>query len=298
MPRRVDLPSYALAAIVPLTVLLLVGFFLPWVSLRGVDIHEGIRDRIGDASAWNLAEGKVVLHEQPGGLPGRLMGADANVTARRKWIDEAIAPRAWFGLGLVVPVVLLGVCIAGLARKISAALSGRILAVVALGGMFLCVTAMNVDFAGYADAETKRLDERWNRIQEALTSQEPPPGLVTTAPATRAATQPATRPENTRAPAAGTISRDEWEQYQQRRLEQGTQQYTLLRQELRDGVASTPLATLWLSIGMYAMVVVCGMIAMGQRRCPPSAETESRADRVQHEADATDRVETADENQS
>jgi hypothetical protein len=164
--------------------------------------------------------------------------------------------------------------------------------------MFLCVTAMNVDFAGYADAETKRLDERWNRIQEALTSQEPPPGLVITAPATRAATQPATRPENTRAPAAGTISRDEWEQYQQRRLEQGTQQYTLLRQELRDGVASTPLATLWLSIGMYAMVVVCGMIAMGQRRCPPSAETESRADRVQHEADATDRVETADENQS
>ncbi|MFW6133432.1 MAG: hypothetical protein ACOC8F_06000, partial [Planctomycetota bacterium] len=153
MHHRTYRSTLAVAAATPLTAVLLAAFFLPWVGLQ--DARWGLRRRVGVASGLDLTTGRVRLMQEAAGSD---TAADL-IRQRQQDIDDTVAARPWFALGAILPAGLLAVCIAALIGRISPAAAGRVLGMVAVGGLALSVAARNTDYAGDL---VEDLDVRWN----------------------------------------------------------------------------------------------------------------------------------------
>ncbi|MFW6132976.1 MAG: hypothetical protein ACOC8F_03705, partial [Planctomycetota bacterium] len=115
----------------------------------------------------------------------------------------------------------------------------------------------NTDYAGDL---VEDLDVRWNEIRRQWKQRKPPEDL----PASRTVTRPTA---STRPDAVRPMTRDEWQRRQEQRVQAGREQYEQRRRELSAAIRAEALSALWLSIGMYALVVLCGMVAATRR--PP-----------------------------
>ena len=144
----------------PLGVVLLVLFFLPWLNLtcvgKGLFSNEDVIDRkVGHASGWQLAVGTMtVFDEDEERNPKKVTDPD-----KLKEVDETILARPLFYLGLLAPVVLLALGVLAMIGSISGALAGRGMIVVGIVGVLVFILAMMVD---YTDdfIENKRTEAR------------------------------------------------------------------------------------------------------------------------------------------
>jgi len=131
----------------PMALLLVIFFFLPWTEL-----HCGTM-QIGEASGWQLAKGDMtsIQPDMSSSMPG------VKVTKKEgddgKDPSESIDARPWFILGLIVPIALLGVGVLGLAGKMP---SGGALIVLGAIGMVVMLLAFNVDYADEVTADMEK----------------------------------------------------------------------------------------------------------------------------------------------
>ncbi|HAU37602.1 MAG TPA: hypothetical protein DCX07_07770 [Phycisphaerales bacterium] len=117
----------------PLSLLLVIFFFLPWVDLKCGG------QEVGHASGLQLSIGKMSLSEQM-----EKMQKEQGAEETKK--DEGPDARPWFFLGLIVPIVGLLVGVMGLCGKFQTMPLGAALAGVGVLGILVVILAANVDY--------------------------------------------------------------------------------------------------------------------------------------------------------
>lgn len=148
----------------PLGVVLLVLFFLPWLELTCVGPkgfgpgNEGtIEKKIGQASGWQLAVGTMTASDED-------EDGNSNVTTDPNKLQEtieSITARPLFYLGLIAPIVLLALGAMTMMGSISGALASRGMIVVGIVGVLVFILAMMVDYTDdFIEAERTKTREK------------------------------------------------------------------------------------------------------------------------------------------
>lgn len=158
----------------PLGVVLLVLFFLPWLDLTCVTPkgfgpgNEGtIEKKVGQASGWQLAVGTMTAFDEDEKGNSKVM-TDPD---KLKEMDETILARPLFYLGLIAPIVLLALGAMAMMGSISGALASRGMIVVGIVGVLVFILAMMVD---YTDdfIEAERTKTRAKMTEEGASKEE------------------------------------------------------------------------------------------------------------------------------
>ena len=134
----------------PMAILLLIFFFMPWAEL-----HCGTM-QIGEANGWQLTKGDMtsIQPDMSSSMPGVKVTKDEGGDG--KDASESINARPWFILGLIVPIVLLGVGALGLTGKMSSSGAGKALIVLGAIGMVVMLLAANVDYSDEVAADMEK----------------------------------------------------------------------------------------------------------------------------------------------
>ena len=134
----------------PMAILLLIFFFMPWAEL-----HCGTM-QIGEANGWQLTKGDMtsIQPDMSSSMPGVKVTKDEGGDG--KDASESINARPWFILGLIVPIALLAVGALGLAGKMPASGAGKALIVLGAIGMVVMLLAANVDYADEVAADMEK----------------------------------------------------------------------------------------------------------------------------------------------
>jgi len=156
----------------PLGVVLLVLFFLPWLNLTcvgpkgfGPGAQGTIEKKVGHASGWQLAVGTMTaFDEDDKGEPKKMTDPD-----KLKEVDKTILARPLFYLGLIAPIALLALGALAMIGSVGGVLAGRGMIVVGIVGVLVFILAMMVD---YTDdfIEAKRTETR-EKMTESGASQ-------------------------------------------------------------------------------------------------------------------------------
>lgn len=133
----------------PLGVVLLVLFFLPWLNLTcvgpkgfGPGAQGTIEKKLGHASGWQLAVGTMTaFDEDEEGNPKEM--TDPNKLEK---MDKTIAARPLFYLGLIAPIALLALGVLAMIGSVSGTLASRGMIVVGIVGVLVFILAMMVDY--------------------------------------------------------------------------------------------------------------------------------------------------------
>jgi len=138
----------------PMSLLLLIFFFLPWVEVQ----CQGVT--LGEASGWQLTQGEISQAE-------RFQEPETS----RKEDEQAESPdaRPWFILGLLAPIGLLLVGFVGLRGQWTPGNASAGLIVLGLLGVVVVILAVNVD---YASEMTKDIEQS-ARAQKRSGPQDP-----------------------------------------------------------------------------------------------------------------------------
>lgn len=122
----------------PMALLLVIFFFLPWLEL-----HCGAM-KLGKASGWQLSVGKMTAEQQDQAQAKEGDGPDA---------------RPWFFLGLLIPICVLAVGWRGLAGALQPGRVGMLLALLGVVGLVVMIVAANVDYADEIAEDMKKQSE-------------------------------------------------------------------------------------------------------------------------------------------
>ena len=139
----------------PLALLLLIFFFLPWLDLTCAG------NKVADASGWQLVTGNVTPEEMPG------QEKDKDDPA------ESIKARPWFILCLIIPIAALLVGLQAVKGGVTAGGAGKALLVLGVIGLVMMIAAASVNYADdvEADMKAKQAD------QPKPPPSEAPPGM-------------------------------------------------------------------------------------------------------------------------
>jgi len=142
----------------PLGLLLLIFFFVPWLNLTCSGAP------IGRASGWQLSVGTMSkVEQQP--LSGLNQTQDKK---DEKDPSETIEARPWFFLGLILPLAILAVGAMGFLDKMPPAGAGKVLIACGVIGLIVMILAAAVDYSGDIMAEQK--------AKQAQAPEGAPPG--------------------------------------------------------------------------------------------------------------------------
>ena len=128
---------------IPMAILLLIFFFLPWVNLQCAGMQ------IGKATGWQLAVGKITVDMSDMG------GAEAK---QEQGKDPDARPV--FFLGLLVPLAILIVGVCSLKGSIGTSPTGVWLTALGVVGLIVMIMAANVDYADEMSEDAKKSDQR------------------------------------------------------------------------------------------------------------------------------------------
>ncbi len=120
----------------PVALLLVIFFFLPWLEINCAGMG-----KIGTSSGLQITTGNMTSN-----LPENMGQQGKGVNVEKKDPGEDINARPWAILGLIVPIGILAVAGASLAGKLTAANSGGIIAVMALVGLLVMILAANINY--------------------------------------------------------------------------------------------------------------------------------------------------------
>lgn len=139
----------------PLSLLLLIFFFLPWLDITCAG------NKVGSASGWQLSIGDW--------SPKGPMAAQDEKDEDKKSPDA----RPWFILCLILPVALLLVGGMAAAGRMPSLGAGKVMIVLGIVGLLMMILAANVD---YAD-EMKEQMQKDQAAQPAPPPGDAPPGM-------------------------------------------------------------------------------------------------------------------------
>jgi len=209
---------------VPLGVVLVVFFFLPWLdltcagparlSLRGEGDSEVKESKMGHASGMQLAAGRLTPYD------------DDKPVEDEKKIDEAnetIQARPWFWVGLIVPLLLIALGVLGVMGKFGGPIGGGATVLLGVLGLIVVFTAMAVD---YTD---DFMDKGRQEEQEKLTKQG-------------------------KSEAEITKALEDWDKQQQKQLDEG--------EEKGYGLKTHAKLWLWLTLLLYVLTVGAGLLSV------------------------------------
>jgi len=148
MDLRSLLPRLLPGVSLPLGIVLVILFFLPWVEMTCAGTP------VGEASGWELTVGEMSMS---GNMPEQMRAQQDSGD------DEGPDGRPWFILGLIVPAILLLVGALGAAGRLPSKTAGTGLVVLGILGIIVAALAFSVD---YADEMTKD-DEQQPQTQPA-----------------------------------------------------------------------------------------------------------------------------------
>lgn len=289
MSRPSPTAQMGLAAMLPLAAVLAAAFFIPWVECA--EVQGGVQQSRGHASAWDMTRGKLRIPVDV--VPG---AERPSLESWQKRYNDATPARPWFALSLVVPVAALGLALAALLGKLRAGTTARVLAILALGGAFLAVTAQQVDYtparqAG-VDSRVSQSEEMVDRsVEDAKQRADRMYGELAEQAATRPA--PAEEPEDAEEGADGEAETPPTprtpEEIEAARLaaferiektaEEDRQRLMELAEMERERIAKTtvtaPRRVLWIVAGGYGLLFVCGMFATHSGRGEPRYEADA-----------------------
>lgn len=127
---------------IPMAILLLIFFFLPWVNLQCAGTQ------IGDATGWQLAVGKITVDmpHMGGAEPKQEQGKDPDA-------------RPIFFLGLLLPLAILIVGVCSLKGSIGTPPTGVWLTALGVVGLIVMIMAANVDYSDEMTGDAKKSDQ-------------------------------------------------------------------------------------------------------------------------------------------
>lgn len=303
MSRPSPTAQMGLAAMLPLAAVLAAAFFIPWVECA--EVQGGVQQSRGHASAWDMTRGKLRIPVDV--VPG---AERPSLESWQKRYNDATPARPWFALSLVIPVAALGLALAVLLGKLRAGATARVLAILALGGAFLAVTAQQVDYTPARVANKKpqiaedleQVDkrvaagEKW--IEESVEAKrqaiEQELAQASEAPATET-TPPGEADDDiaTAEPATPAITEEEVRKERERLRAEVDERAKLLRERLMAAAAmerkrlrgipellakttvTAPRRVLWIVAGGYGLLFVCGMFATHTGRGEPRYEADA-----------------------
>ncbi|MHC4982125.1 MAG: hypothetical protein ACYTF6_03025 [Planctomycetota bacterium] len=135
----------------PMSLLLGIFFFLPWVSIQCGGME------IGEASGWQLTVGTASESSM-------LETAESKPQAGAGSLGEHVDARPWFILGLVVPVAVLVIGLKGFNGTMPSVSCGKALMGLGALGVMVVLLAANVD---YSEIVTKNVNSQCARLQSA-----------------------------------------------------------------------------------------------------------------------------------
>jgi amino acid transporter len=118
---------------VPIAVLLIIFFFLPWVEMDCGGMT------VGEASGWDLTAGEMSMSSD--------MPEQMRQQQDEEQDEEGPDARPWFILGLIVPAALLLVGAMGAAGRLPTTFAGGGLIALGILGILVMVLAFHVDYA-------------------------------------------------------------------------------------------------------------------------------------------------------
>jgi len=129
----------------PMGLLLLIFFFVPWLNLTCGGAP------IGRASGWQLSVGTMSkVEQQP------LSGLQPTQEKKEdKDPSETIRARPWFFLGLILPLAILAAGAMGFLDKMPPVGVGKLLIACGVVGLIVMIGAAAVDYSGDVMAEQK-----------------------------------------------------------------------------------------------------------------------------------------------
>lgn len=134
----------------PMAVLLIILFFLPWLELSCK--NEAMEIKMGKASGWQLTRGTMSAISDPDeALPTGAKIKPEKPTPeqqakQQEKMNETFKARPWFALGLILPVALLLVGVKALSPTAIPASTGLVLLVLALAGVAVVIMATQVSY--------------------------------------------------------------------------------------------------------------------------------------------------------
>jgi hypothetical protein len=150
----------------PMAILLLIFFFMPWAELNCGTMQ------IGEASGWQMTKGDMtsIQPDMSSSMPGVKVTKDEGDDAKDP--SESINARPWFILGLIVPIALLGVGVLGLTSKMP---TGGALVVLGAIGMVVMLLAANVDYSDEVLADMEKQEQAKKAAAEPASGDEADP---------------------------------------------------------------------------------------------------------------------------
>ena len=220
MKQTESQPHISLIIAVPVSVIVGILFFMPWLSIS-FDMN-GLVQMGGMPKKAALGPLPVEPVEVARTSGQQLTGGEVTITESAKKFgasvsDETNLPsRAWVYAGLALPVLLLAVCAMGLAEKISPVRAGKILFLLAFAGIVMMYTVSRISY----------VDDTIDKGRQEYIADEP----------------------------AGTpaVFREKVE----RDLDD-------LTERLDKVIFTKSTGMLWVTMGAYAAVCVCGLAAIG-----------------------------------
>jgi len=129
----------AAGASIPMAILLLILFFLPWVNLQCAGMQ------IGKATGWQLAVGKITVDmpDMGGAKAKQEQGKDPDA-------------RPIFFLGLLLPLAILIVGVCSFKGSIGTSPTGVWLTALGAVGLIVMIMAANVDYSDEMTRDAKK----------------------------------------------------------------------------------------------------------------------------------------------
>jgi len=137
----------------PMSVLLLVFFFMPWLKLScdpsglvGTSMSSALANMpdplpeakvLASATGWEIARGQITPEDE-------FRDAKADMPKGQ----QLPKPRSWLYLGLALPAVLLIVAAMGILGNISPGRAGKVMLLLGLAGVGIMIATATVDYVG------------------------------------------------------------------------------------------------------------------------------------------------------
>jgi hypothetical protein len=212
----------------PLSLLLVILFFLPWLQVRCGGV------RLASASGLDLTVGRLSPNERlynDAESPGQEQQSRQEAQEKRQ---EEIRARPWFALGLLLPLVALGLSLLRLAGRLPLASVGLGLTILAVAGIVLVLLATGVEYDEVKDEIA--------RHRSGLSPDMRPPTAG---------------PQDTMDPRAGG----------QMGQQMGQQMAEGMAEQMAEGMGQAVMAAvdtratpvLWVSLVVYIVLLLCGV---------------------------------------
>jgi hypothetical protein len=257
MNTPTDPRTAALAAGVPLAGMLVLAFFLPWLTAQDATFNE--IQEWGRATGFGLAVGRLCAVSRV--RPDAPQAEQERHTNARRAIDAATPARPWFLFALVLAASAGGAAAAGLLGWIRPGPAGRALMLAAAGGLVLVAMAVNVS---YAPARLAAFDEAFDK-QYAAYRQELDERIEAVMARSAATSQPAGPPPPDRA-ALEAEKRVRLAKYVDRGGE--------LRERVYEAHRTTAAPSLWIVMAGFGLMLLCGVVSGA---LPPKQQGAGRA---------------------